>query len=66
MSYEQSFLLKLGDGGSPVSYETVAGMRTTQLSINGDYDESAPIGTGDTPSEAIIDWLELHGETIDE
>jgi hypothetical protein len=32
----------------------------------GDYDEAAPIGTGDTPSEAIIDWLELHGETIDE
>jgi hypothetical protein len=32
----------------------------------GDYDEGSPIGTGDTPSEAIIDWLELHGETIDE
>lgn len=31
-----AFLLKIGDGGSPVTYETVAGMRTTQLSINGD------------------------------
>lgn len=31
-----AFLLKIGDGGSPISYETVAGMRTTQLSINGD------------------------------
>ncbi|MHA7820392.1 MAG: phage major tail protein, TP901-1 family [Erythrobacter sp.] len=31
-----AFLLKIGDGGSPVAYETVAGLRTTQLSINGD------------------------------
>jgi len=31
-----AFLLKIGDGGSPATYETVAGMRTTQLSINGD------------------------------
>ena len=31
-----AFLLKIGDGGAPVTYETVAGMRTTQLSINGD------------------------------
>lgn len=31
-----AFLLKIGDGGSPVTYETVAGLRTTQLSINGD------------------------------
>ena len=31
-----AFLLKLGDGGSPVTYETVAGLRTTQMSINGD------------------------------
>jgi len=31
-----AFLLKVGDGGSPITYETVAGMRTTQLSINGD------------------------------
>ena len=31
-----AFLLKIGDGGSPVSYETVAGLRTTQMTINGD------------------------------
>lgn len=31
-----AFLLKIGDGASPPVYETVAGLRTTQLSINGD------------------------------
>ena len=31
-----AFLLKIGNGGNPVSYETVAGLRTTQLSITGD------------------------------
>ena len=31
-----AFLLKIGDGGSPLAYDTVAGLRTTQLSINGD------------------------------
>ncbi|HVI99070.1 MAG TPA: phage major tail protein, TP901-1 family [Sphingomonas sp.] len=31
-----AFLLKVGDGGSPVNYATVAGLRTTQLSINGE------------------------------
>ena len=31
-----AFLLKIGNGGSPVVYSTVAGMRTTQLSINGE------------------------------
>ena len=31
-----AFLLKIGDGGSPVTYETVAGLRTTNMSINGD------------------------------
>ena len=31
-----AFLLKIGDGAQPVAYETVAGLRTTQLSINGD------------------------------
>ena len=30
-----AFLLKLG-GGSPVTYATVAGLKTTQLTINGD------------------------------
>ena len=31
-----AFLLKVGNGGSPLSYQTVAGLRTTQLSVNGD------------------------------
>ena len=31
-----AFLLKVGNGGAPVVYATVAGMRTTQLSINGE------------------------------
>jgi TP901-1 family phage major tail protein len=31
-----AFLLKIGDGGEPPAYDTVAGLRTTQMSINGD------------------------------
>ena len=31
-----AFLLKIGDGAATPTYETVAGLRTTQLSINGD------------------------------
>ena len=31
-----AFLLKIGDGGSPAIYETVAGLRTTNMTINGD------------------------------
>jgi TP901-1 family phage major tail protein len=31
-----AFLLKIGDGAVPVVYQTVAGLRTTQMSINGD------------------------------
>jgi TP901-1 family phage major tail protein len=31
-----AFLLKIGDGGAPPAYATVAGLRTTQMSINGD------------------------------
>jgi TP901-1 family phage major tail protein len=31
-----AFLLKIGDGAVPPAYETVAGLRTTQLSVNGD------------------------------
>jgi TP901-1 family phage major tail protein len=29
-----AFLLKVGNGGSPVTYATVAGMRTTQMSVS--------------------------------
>jgi TP901-1 family phage major tail protein len=31
-----AFLLKVGNGASPVVYQTVAGMRTTQLSVGGE------------------------------
>ena len=31
-----AFLLKIGNGGSPQTYQTVAGLRTTQMTINGD------------------------------
>ena len=31
-----AFLLKIGNGGTPVVYATVAGLRTTQLSVNGE------------------------------
>ena len=31
-----AFLLKAGDGAIPPAYRTVAGLRTTQMSINGD------------------------------
>jgi len=31
-----AFLLKISDGASTPSYQTVAGLRTTQMSINGD------------------------------
>ncbi|KLE34463.1 phage major tail protein, TP901-1 family [Aurantiacibacter luteus] len=30
-----AFLLKIGDGAQPPTYATVAGLRTTQMSING-------------------------------
>ncbi|MFD1610971.1 phage tail tube protein [Sphingomonas tabacisoli] len=31
-----AFLLKVGDGATPPVYATVAGLRTTQLSVNGE------------------------------
>ncbi len=31
-----AFLLKIGDGGAPPVFATVAGMRTTQMSVNGE------------------------------
>ena len=31
-----AFLLKIGDGATPPAYQTVAGLRTTQMSINGE------------------------------
>lgn len=31
-----AFLLKISDGATPASYQTVAGLRTTQMSVTGD------------------------------
>ncbi len=31
-----AFLLRIGDGASPPAYATIAGLRTTQLAINGE------------------------------
>ena len=31
-----AFLLKVGDGAQPPAFSTVAGMRTTQMSVNGE------------------------------
>src|SRR3712207_4817489 len=31
-----AFLLKIGNGGNPPVFATVAGMRTTQMSVNGE------------------------------
>lgn len=31
-----AFLLKVGDGNQPVAYATIAGLRTTQLSVSGE------------------------------
>jgi len=31
-----AFLLKIGNGAAPPAYATVAGMRTTQMSVNGE------------------------------
>jgi TP901-1 family phage major tail protein len=46
-----AFLLKVGDGGAPVAYATVAGLRTTQLSVNG---EAVNVTTKDSAG-----WREL-------
>ena len=46
-----AFLLKIGDGGTPVAFSTVAGLRTTQMSING---EAVNVTTKDSGG-----WREL-------
>lgn len=46
-----AFLLKIGDGGTPVVFSTVAGLRTTQMSING---EAVNVTTKDSGG-----WREL-------
>lgn len=46
-----AFLLKVGNGGSPPTYATIGGMRTTQLSVNG---EAVNVTSKDSGS-----WREL-------
>ena len=45
------FLLKIGNGQNPISYQTVAGLRTTQMTING---EAIAVTTKDSGG-----WREL-------
>jgi TP901-1 family phage major tail protein len=45
------FLLKIGDGEAPPTYRTVAGLRTTQMSVNG---EAVNVTTKDSGG-----WREL-------
>lgn len=46
-----AFLLRIGDGEVPVGYSTIAGLRTTQMSVNG---ESVAITNKDSGG-----WREL-------
>ena len=46
-----AFLLKIGDGAAPPAYATVAGLRTTHLSVNG---EAVNVTTKDSGG-----WREL-------
>lgn len=46
-----AFLLKVGDGAAPPSYRTVAGLRTTQLSVNG---EAVTVTTKDSRSRRTL------------
>ena len=41
-----AFLLKVGNDAVPAAYETVAGLRTTQMSINGDTGVVTHKGSG--------------------
>jgi TP901-1 family phage major tail protein len=47
----RAFLLKIGDGGAPEAYETVAGLKTTQISINNEV--------VDVTNKASGGWREL-------
>ena len=49
-----AFLLKVGDGASPPAFATVAGLRTTQLQINGEMVAITNKGSGG--------WRELLGQ----
>jgi hypothetical protein len=49
-----AFLLKVGDGGAPPVYATVAGLRATQLAVNG---EAVNVTSKDSGG-----WLESRGD----
>ena len=53
MEKGSAFLLKVGDGGAPLVFTTVAGLRTTQLAINADTVVVTNQGSGG--------WRELLG-----
>jgi TP901-1 family phage major tail protein len=62
-----AFLLKIGDGGSPVTYATVAGLRTTQLGINAEPVVITNKGSGgwrDLLSGAGIRTVSLSGSGV--
>jgi hypothetical protein len=42
-------------------YKTPIGYTATL----GDYDLDSPQGNGDTPADAIIDWLQMWGDTLE-
>lgn len=47
-----------------VEYCTLNPPGSRYVATLGDYDKGAPMGNGSSPMEAIIDWIELHGEGI--
>ena len=48
-------------------YETGVSLEGLRFQCNlGEYDLDAPTGHGDTPAAAIIDWLELHEDIIND
>ena len=53
MEKGSAFLLKVGEGGAPLVFTTVAGLRTTQLAINADTVVVTNQGSGG--------WRELLG-----
>jgi len=62
-----AFLLKIGNGGSPPAFATVAGLRTTQMSINGDAVVVTNKGSGgwrELLSEAGIRSVSVSGAGI--
>ena len=51
-----AFLLKIGDGETPPAYRTVAGLRTTQLSVNG---EAVNVTTKDSGGWRAVSYTHL-------